>query len=95
MKNLGYRVNRPARWALLIVVAATVLATVPASAAEECQIPLFVKNGGGAAANVMILADNSGSMNTVIYHPDYDEKTTYLGDFDGGRDGTRRSSRQP
>ena len=38
---------------------------------QACEPPLFVIQGTGGA-NVMILADNSGSMNEVIFHEDFD-----------------------
>ncbi len=48
--------------------------------AQDCEIPLFVKQGL-TGANVMILADNSGSMNEAILHADYDPETAYTGNF--------------
>lgn len=48
--------------------------------AQECEIPLFVQQSL-IGANVMILADNSGSMNAGVYHLDYDAGTTYSGTF--------------
>ncbi len=56
--------------------------TVPneAAALEDCEVPLFVmQNSGGA--NLMILADNSFSMNTVLYHHLYDKDAVYAGPF--------------
>lgn len=51
-----------------------------AALAQQCEIPLFVKQGL-AGANVMILADNSGSMNSAIYDLRYDKNTVYPGNF--------------
>ncbi len=48
--------------------------------AQQCEIPLFVKQGL-SGANVMILADNSGSMNAPIFDLRYDHNTEYTGDF--------------
>jgi type IV pilus assembly protein PilY1 len=65
--------------ALVLVVAAGLLG--PSTAlAQSCEIPLFVQQGL-VGANVMILADNSGSMNAAIYHLDYDVNTIYSGRF--------------
>ncbi len=52
--------------------------------AQDCEVPLFVQQGT-VDANVMILFDNSGSMNEVMFHPDYDVFTTYAGPFDENR----------
>ncbi len=69
---------------ILALVAAIVLASgvaVPRSAfAQECEIPLFVKQNL-VGANLMVLADNSSSMNAGVYHLDYDSETVYSGDF--------------
>lgn len=64
----------------LILAMVWVVPTTPASAQDECEIPLFVQQYV-ADANVMILADNSASMNEVILHPDYDRHTTFEGPF--------------
>ncbi len=53
--------------------------SVPAMAAP-CEIPLFVKQGL-SGANVMILADNSGSMNAAMYDSRYNPNTVYSGNF--------------
>ena len=66
--------------ALVFVVASLGVTQV---GAQECEIPLFVMQGL-VGANVMIMADNSGSMNAAIYHLDYDINTTYAGDFNSG-----------
>lgn len=69
--------TRPAR--LLLAVTLLLLPSTGALAVD-CEIPLFVKQGlnGG---NVMILADNSGSMNEPILHPDYNPNVVYAGSF--------------
>ena len=65
---------------LALAALAAVLAAAPAAAQDECEIPLFVKQNL-VGANVMFLADNSGSMNAAIYHLDYDPHATYAGPF--------------
>ncbi|MCP4573418.1 MAG: hypothetical protein GY838_13765 [bacterium] len=52
-------------------------------AQDTCEIPLFVKQNVNRA-NVMILADNSGSMNAAVYHDAYDPNITYAGNFNSG-----------
>jgi type IV pilus assembly protein PilY1 len=49
-------------------------------AAQECEVPLFVQQNM-YGANVMVLADNSGSMNEAIYHAGYDPDMVYAGNF--------------
>lgn len=75
MKNENRTPNR-------LLLAVTLLLLLPATGAfaQACEIPLFVKQGldGG---NVMILADNSGSMNEPIFHPDYNPSVAYAGNF--------------
>lgn len=65
-------------WPLLLV--ALCLTSAAVVQAQTCEIPLFVKQGLNGA-NVMILADNSGSMNEVIHSDDYDENVAYTGNF--------------
>ena len=56
-------------------------AVAPATAQDDlCQIPRFVVQGTGEG-NVMFLADNSGSMNEIVYHLDYDPGVIYPGRF--------------
>jgi type IV pilus assembly protein PilY1 len=52
-----------------------------ARAGAQCENPLFIQRVG-TDANVMIVFDNSGSMNAAMYHADYSPKVTYPGDFD-------------
>jgi type IV pilus assembly protein PilY1 len=81
------------------VLAAALVLVVPLSFAfaQNCQVPLFVMQSG-TGANVMILADNSGSMNEAIYHRGYDPQATYDGLFDSAamyfvaKDGERAPS---
>lgn len=68
------------RTAWLPLLAALSLLPAARVLAVDCEIPLFVKQGLNGA-NVMILADNSGSMNAPIEHDDYNKRTTYTGNF--------------
>jgi len=81
MSRFGHRLTHP-RPVLALAVAMVALAGLApgAGAQEECEVPLFVKQNS-AGANVMILADNSGSMNEVIFHDDYDPSVVYVGFF--------------
>ena len=66
----------------MFLVALTAL-TIPIAAIAEnmCEVPLSVmQNSGGA--NLMVLADNSFSMNTVIHHYGYDKDHRWTGEFD-------------
>ncbi len=64
-----------------IVTALVVLGMAQVAVAQdECQIPRFVVQGTGEG-NVMFLADNSGSMNEISTHADYDIRVTYPGHF--------------
>ena len=80
MRNPGHREHRP--WLVAVLTFALLAtSTVSVRALEECQVPLFVQENGGGA-NLMIIADNSGSMNQAVYHDAYDPGITYTGDFD-------------
>ncbi|MBU8869911.1 MAG: PQQ-binding-like beta-propeller repeat protein [Gemmatimonadales bacterium] len=69
------------RWGRLLGVLGILLTFGIAPAqALDCEIPLFVQQSL-MGANVMILADNSGSMNQAVYHLNYDSDTTYAGNF--------------
>ncbi len=65
---------------LLGVSFAALTAPTDAVAQDICEVPLFVKQNSGGA-NLMILADNSFSMNTMIYHFSYDKEVVWPGDF--------------
>lgn len=69
----------PSAFAVLIL-----LATPGAAPAQQCEIPLFIKQAS-VDANVMFLFDNSGSMNETMYHPNYDPGTSYSGNFNTTR----------
>ncbi len=83
MKPIAH-IRRGIRHTILPILPATILAVAwlaaPALAQDECEIPLFVQQYA-ADANVMILADNSSSMNEAILHQHYDRHTTYDGLF--------------
>jgi len=65
---------------LLSVSMAALTAPIEAAAQDDCEVPLFVmQNSGGA--NLMILADNSFSMNTVLYHDQFDKEAVWMGPF--------------
>jgi hypothetical protein len=66
---------------LIGIVALCALAgAIPAAHAQDCDYPLFIKQGS-VDANVMILFDSSGSMNEAIMHDDYDPTRRYSGNF--------------
>ena len=68
--------------ALLLGVSLTVVTAPTESVAQDlCEVPLFVKQNSGGA-NLMILADNSFSMNTMIYHFSYDKEVAWSGYFE-------------
>lgn len=64
--------------------AALALALAATAGAQDCQVPLFIQSGT-VDANVMILFDNSGSMNEAMEHPDFRPFTTYPGPFERNR----------
>jgi type IV pilus assembly protein PilY1 len=65
---------------LMGLAVAALTAPTTASAQEDCEVPLFVKQSSGGA-NLMVLADNSFSMNLAIKHEDYDKNVAWSGDF--------------
>ena len=71
------------RIALMLTAVLSVVVFVSGATAQDCEIPLFVKQTL-VGANVMILADNSGSMNQAVYHLDYDPDQYYSGNFNNG-----------
>ena len=71
----------PAALAAVLAAALAVIPALPGALAQDsCEIPLFVKQNL-VGANVMILADNSGSMNEALYHLDYNPNVAYTGGF--------------
>jgi type IV pilus assembly protein PilY1 len=71
--------SHPNAPAVLLLVSFMML--LPALApAQTCEVPLFVQQGS-AGASVMILADNSGSMNEIVYSTAYNASTAWSGNF--------------
>ncbi len=70
---------RNARW-LPAALAVTLLLGQTAPAWAVCQIPLAIGQNTGNA-NVMILLDNSGSMNEALMSKSYNPRTSYSGNF--------------
>ena len=68
-------------WIILAMIALAPAADV---AAQSCEAPLFVQQGG-QDANVILLFDSSTSMNRVITHPNYNESVSYSGPFNASR----------
>jgi len=75
--------DNPRNFALALVLALGVTLTLSGLvfAQEECEVPLFIKQGSGGA-NLMVLADNSFSMNEAILHEEYDKSVDWTGDFE-------------
>ncbi len=66
---------------MVVILSATVVVTP--LLAQDCEVPLFVMQSM-TGANVMILADNSGSMNSGVYHLAYDPNVSWSGNFSSG-----------
>ena len=62
---------------LLAVLATTVLGYSQTRLTDDRELFIGVSGNSLIAPNVMILMDNSGSMETAIYHPAYDMNTNY------------------
>ncbi len=71
--------NQRTRRLGLALAATAILGAEPAHAV--CQIPLAIGQNTGNA-NVMILLDNSGSMNEALMSSAYNPNTRYSGNFD-------------
>lgn len=69
---------------LPVWLAAVGLASIPAGGQaapfDIYQLPMF--SSGAVTPNVMLLIDNSGSMNNIIWADGFDVATTYAGGFD-------------
>jgi len=76
-RTKGKPAARLAAAAVLLLVAAVPLPGV----AQDCDVPLFIQETN-VLANVMLLVDNSGSMNEAMYHSDYDPDVVWSGNFD-------------
>ncbi len=64
-----------------LAIAGFAVAVVPTdSIAGSCDIPLPIVRTVGEA-KVLIIFDNSASMNAPLYHDDYDDTVTYPGNF--------------
>lgn len=63
------------RLSRLLIGVATALVSYAAPAFDIYQLPMFAT--GAVTPNVMLLVDNSGSMNQVIFADAYDIRTTY------------------
>ena len=68
------------RIAAVVGLALLALPAVTWAQDDACEIPLFVRQGQGTA-NVMVVCDNSYSMNEAILHPDYDKEMRWEGPF--------------
>ncbi len=62
---------------LLALACASLLGRAPMASAQ-CEIPVII-GGTGITANVIILMDNSDSMNEIVFHDAYNPATTYPG----------------
>ncbi len=79
--RLGKWQNNAPSWVLVPLVFALAAFALPARAAFDIyQLPMFAT--GAATPNVMLLVDNSGSMNNIIWADDFNVATTYPGGFD-------------
>ena len=68
--------------ALVAALGILLVAVVPTTFAQSCQIPLFVQQTN-VPGNVMLLVDDSGSMGAVVHHSGYDPSVTWTGGFGG------------
>jgi len=69
---------------VLGLICAAMCSLPAAVSGQGCEPPLFVIQSN-SGANVMILMDNSGSMNEAIYHEAYDPTYDYSGRFSTDR----------
>lgn len=76
MKTDNITFNRFSRIFLVLILLAVL---APFALATVSQVPLFLS--GSVQPNVMILLDNSGSMDSIMHHKDYAPSTTYSGTF--------------
>jgi len=66
-----------------VVLGAVVGLGLARTAGASCDVPLTI-GGASAVANVLILLDNSASMNQVITSTSYNANVTYAGKFKAG-----------
>ena len=76
-----FRTHRRAPAVLALVLLSLIAFAHGSAWSQACQIPLTVQKGN-VDANVMILFDNSGSMNEAMEDPAYDPAVVYPGDRD-------------
>ena len=71
------------RCALVVLLTLAVASTLRAdrAGAVGCDIPMIAQQVA-VPPNVMIIVDNSGSMNEVMWHEDYDASQVYADNFD-------------
>jgi type IV pilus assembly protein PilY1 len=74
----GFRFAFPLALALLFIAGFLAGLTSPASAQTEDDLFLFTSS---VAPNVLIQLDNSGSMNHIVWHPDFDPEEDYDCDY--------------
>ncbi len=82
-KTSGDNLKETAKYLLSAVVLLALGGVWNGAWAQACQTPLFIQEGQ-VEANVMILFDNSGSMNEAMYHEEYDPGVNYPGDYNNG-----------
>lgn len=76
-----YRIREAATGCLMLITILGFSAMAPGTGlAQLCEVPLFVQQGT-AQANIMVLVDNSGSMNAAMYDDGYDPGVIYAGSF--------------
>ncbi len=78
--TLGGWLDRAIKYLVALVVPFVLCGQGIEAQAQSCQTPLFIQEGQ-VEANVMILFDNSGSMNEAMYHADYQQGITYGGPY--------------
>lgn len=71
---------RPTSRALGLGIALVASLGLNSAAHAVCDIPLIIGSASNTA-NVLILLDNSGSMNEVVFHDAYDPNVRYSGRF--------------
>lgn len=89
---MRHRLHNRYGWGAILL--STTLLFAGGVAAQTCDVPL-ISQQVAVAPNVMVIMDNSGSMNHVMWHSDYDATVNYPGPFDAtktyyvGSDGFR------
>jgi type IV pilus assembly protein PilY1 len=64
----------------ILVIGGTVVGPAAAQVEDFCQVPLSIQKGA-VNANIMILFDNSGSMNEAVEHANYQPGVEYTGGY--------------